>query len=205
MENKLQELTQKLYNEGLSKGKEEAGQLVADARTQAEKIVNDAKAQAEQIIRAAEQRSEELRKNTMTELSLAGRQTLGTLKQQIEKLVILQGVAPAVKAANADPQFVKEMLLKVASNWNAGSADRIDLKAVLPAETQEAFRTVVEDAAKSNFADTLEIVFDNGVKSGFKIGPRDGSYYISFSDADFDALLKEYLRPQVAKMLFAEE
>ena len=44
--------------------------------------------------------------------------------------------------------------------------------------------------------------YSNEVKSGFKVGAKDGGYYISFSDADFDALLGEYLREKVSDMLF---
>ena len=39
MQNKLQELTDKLYNEGLSKGKQEGEELLAKAKVQAEEIV----------------------------------------------------------------------------------------------------------------------------------------------------------------------
>ena len=39
MQNKLQELTDKLYNEGLSKGKQEAELLRANAKKEAEKII----------------------------------------------------------------------------------------------------------------------------------------------------------------------
>ena len=39
MENKLQQLTQKLYDEGLEKGRAEADKLVADAKAEARKIV----------------------------------------------------------------------------------------------------------------------------------------------------------------------
>lgn len=39
MENKLQQLTQKLYDEGLEKGRAEADKLVADAKAEAQKIV----------------------------------------------------------------------------------------------------------------------------------------------------------------------
>ena len=46
MQNKLQELTDKLYQEGLSKGKEEGERILADAKAQAEKILAEAKAQA---------------------------------------------------------------------------------------------------------------------------------------------------------------
>ena len=49
--NKLQELTRKLYNDGLEKGRAEADALVAEARQQAAAIVAEAKAAAEVGIR----------------------------------------------------------------------------------------------------------------------------------------------------------
>lgn len=204
MENKLQELTQKLYNEGLSKGQQEATQIVTDAKKEAQNIIDSAKKEAEAILKTAKQNSEDIKKNTNTELSLAARQTIGELKQRIEKMIILKGISPAVNAANDDPEFVKQLLLNVATSWNGGSSSKIDLTAVLPADQQAKFQTILSDSAKASLTNGLEITFDNKVKSGFKIGPKDGSFYISFSNEDFDALLKEYLRPQVTKILFEE-
>ena len=54
MENKLQQLTQKLYDEGLEKGRAEADKLVADAKAEARKIVAEARAEAEEIVKKAE-------------------------------------------------------------------------------------------------------------------------------------------------------
>ena len=42
MQNKLQELTDKLYNEGLSKGKQEGEDILAKAKVQADEIVTKA-------------------------------------------------------------------------------------------------------------------------------------------------------------------
>ena len=42
MENKLQELTNKLYEEGLAKGRSDAERLVADAQAKADAIVREA-------------------------------------------------------------------------------------------------------------------------------------------------------------------
>ena len=42
MENKLQQLTQKLYEEGLEKGRSEAEKCVAEAQEKAAKIIADA-------------------------------------------------------------------------------------------------------------------------------------------------------------------
>jgi hypothetical protein len=46
---------------------------------------------------------------------------------------------------------------------------------------------------------------DEKMKSGFKVAPKDGGYYISFTDEDFDALFREYLRPKVAELLYGDK
>ena len=41
MENKIQELTDKIYREGVEKGNEEAQRLIANAQEEAKKIIED--------------------------------------------------------------------------------------------------------------------------------------------------------------------
>lgn len=43
MQDKLQQLTEKLYNEGLAKGKQEAESLLKSAKEESEKMLSDAK------------------------------------------------------------------------------------------------------------------------------------------------------------------
>ena len=47
--NKLQELTQKLYNDGLEKGRSDAERLVAEAQEKAAAILAEANAKADAI------------------------------------------------------------------------------------------------------------------------------------------------------------
>lgn len=202
MENKLQELTQKLYNEGLSKGREQADQLIADAQSKAKKIIADAQAQAEKITADAKRQAEELTKNTQTEITLASRQAVSTLKQSIASMIVAKSVSGSVSKANVDPSFVKELLLIVAKNWQGAGSQKLELTAQLPADKQAEFGKEFESSAKGLMEQGVEIVYSSGIKSGFRIAPKDGGYYISFTDADFDALLGEYLRPKVSEILF---
>ena len=80
MENKLQELTKKLYDEGLEKGRAEADRLVGEAKNEAAKIVAEARAQAEEIVKKARDKAEDVEKNTMTEIALAGKQAAAKIK-----------------------------------------------------------------------------------------------------------------------------
>ena len=50
MENKIQELTDKIYREGVEKGNEEAQRLISSAHEEAAKIVEDARKEADSIV-----------------------------------------------------------------------------------------------------------------------------------------------------------
>ena len=48
----------------------------------------------------------------------------------------------------------------------------------------------------------INVTFSKQIAGGFKIGPKNGGYLISFSDNDFERLIAEYLRPATKKLLF---
>ena len=64
MDTKIQELTDKIYNEGVEKGNEEAGRIIAEANAQKDTIIKDAEAEAKRIVAAAEKQAAELKKKT---------------------------------------------------------------------------------------------------------------------------------------------
>lgn len=193
MENtKLQQLTDKLYQEGLEKGRAEAESLVAEAEARAAKIVAEAEARAAKIAADAERKAEDVEKNAMTEIALAGKQAVAKIKSEIETLIVAKVTAEGIKSANLDPAFIKDMLLAVAANWNNGA--KADLKALLPEAKKAELGAAFDSAAKALLAEGVEVGFSNDVKSGFKVGEKNGGYYISFSDESFEALLGGYLR-----------
>ena len=199
--NKLHELTQKLYNDGLEKGRSEAERLVAEAKEQAAKIIADAKAEAEAMTKAAEVRAEDIAKNAMTEITLAGRQAVAKIKSELAEAVIMKSAGAAVKAATMDAEFIKDMLPTVAQNWNAATVD-VSLVALLPEERRAELDAAISKCAAECAKAGIEVGYSKAVKNGFKLGEKGGGYYIAFTDESFDALLKEYLREKVSNMLF---
>ena len=204
MENKLEQLTRKLYDEGLSKGRARADELVAEAEEKAKKIVADARAEAERILIEAQQSANELKKNTQTEIALAARQSVATLKESIRTMIVTRTADKAVSGAMLDEKFVKELLLEVVRNWKTNGEDS-QLKVLLTAARRQELEAAFAASTKSLLEEGVELEYADGVKNGFRIGPKDGGYYLSFSDTDFNALLEEYLRPQVAELLYGEK
>ena len=166
-----------------------------------EKKQEEAKAEAEAIAKAAEDRAEDIAKNAMTEIALAGRQAMTKIKAELAEAVIMKTTGAAVKSATMDAAFVKDMLLAMANNWNAATVD-VSLKALLPEEKRAELDAVMQASAAELAKAGVEVGYSKEVKTGFKLGEKNGGYYISFTDESFDALLKEYLREKVSNMLF---
>ena len=102
MQNKLQELTDKLYNEGLSKGKAEGEAILAKANSEAEEIIAQAKKKADAIVAKAQKDAEDLKTKTAGDIALASRQTVSETRQAIEKLIVTEATDAKVKAALSD-------------------------------------------------------------------------------------------------------
>jgi V/A-type H+-transporting ATPase subunit E len=205
MNDKLEQLTQKLYTEGLAEGRAEGNRILAEAEAKAKKIVSEAEAEAAEIVKKATRAAEDLQKNTMTELSLASREAVGKLKDEIATMIVAKSVEGGVKQAGIDPEFIKEILLSVAKNWDGASSGKVTLSALLPESKQKELDAAFEKSAKELLAGGIEVGYSADVKSGFKVGAKNGGYYISFSDEDFQSLLGSYLRERVSTILYNKE
>ncbi|HAF30494.1 MAG TPA: V-type ATP synthase subunit E [Bacteroidales bacterium] len=205
MENKLQELTQKLYNEGVEKANVEAEKILAEAKSEAEKLKQEAEKEAQKIIANANQKSAEIKKNVDAELNLAAKQTIRTVKQQITDLIVSKVIDEPVKKAFDDEKFVKEIIETVVKNWNPQKNETIDLSVLLPTELEKEFTKIFTAKSGKELNANLELSFSDSIKGGFKIGPADGSYKISFSEDDFENFFKSFLRPKTIEMLYPGE
>jgi V/A-type H+-transporting ATPase subunit E len=205
MENKLQELTQKLYNEGVEKANEEADKILAEAKSEADKLKQDAEKDAQKIIADAEQKSAEIKKNVDAELNLAAKQTIRTVKQQITDMIVSKVINEPVKKAFDDVKFVKEIIETVVKNWDPQKNETIDLSVLLPADLEKEFAKFFNAKSGKELNANLELSFSDTIKGGFKVGPADGSYKISFSEEDFENFFKSYLRPKTIELLYPGE
>ena len=200
MQNKLQELTDKLYNEGLSKGKQEGEELLAKAKVQADEIVAKAKAEAAAIIAAANKEAEDLKTKVQGDLKMAAGQSIAATKKDIETLVVAKMTEAEVKNALTSADFVKEVILAVAKGFN--TEDAVDLEVVLPESLKKDLEGFVSKELSKVLKGGIEASFSKKIAGGFTIGPKDGGYFISFTNETFNALISEYLRPATKKILF---
>ena len=197
---KLQELTQKLYEEGLAKGKTEGDRILLNAREQADEIVKAAREEAEAIVAKARKEAEDYRTKVEGDVKMAATQTIQETKAALENLVVAKAVDAPAKAALADEGYVKELIGAVAAKF-APEVDG-DLSIILPEALKGKLDAYVSDALAKSIGKGVTLDFSKKLSGGFTIGPKDGGYYISFSDESFADLIGSYLRPATKKLLF---
>ena len=196
MENKIQELPEKIYAEGVEKGNAEAARLVEDAKAQAAEIVKSAQAEAEAIVAAAEKKAAELDANSRSEVKLYGAQAVNALKSEAANIITDTVVKAAVKEALAG-DTMKALIVKIAERWSAN--EQIVISTAEAAELKAFFAK----NAKALLDKGVEIKQVNGLKTSFSMAPADGSYKVNFGEGEFEAYFKAFLRPQMVELLFA--
>ncbi|MEG1543152.1 MAG: hypothetical protein RR382_01325 [Tannerellaceae bacterium] len=196
MDTKIQELTDKIYREGVEKGNEEAGRIIAGANAEKQAILSEAEAEAKQIVAAAQKQAVELKKNTEAELQLFAAQSVEALKSEVTNLITGKIASANVRAIVSDAAFMQQVILEMTKQWAKNEALTIQTADAV------ALTKYFEANAKELLNKGIKIEKVNGKDAGFTILPSDGSYKVSFGEDEFVEFFKEFLRPGLVEMLF---
>ena len=114
-------------------------------------------------------------------------------------------ILEAFPEENLDIETIDKIYEELENNGieiNYLDEEPVDLEVVLP----ESLKGDLEEFVANELAKTLkggvEASFSKKVAGGFNIGPKNGGYFVSFTDETFNALISEYLRPATKKILF---
>ena len=196
MESKIQELTTKLLNEGVEKGKIEAEKIIAAAKEESAKIVANAKSEAADIEAAAKKNADAIKENTVAELKMYSAQALSALKTEVTNVLTDATVEDVVKKTVADKDFMNQFILRLAEKWGAQE----DI--VITTEDADGLKALFAKQAKALLDKSVKIEGVHGQKALFTVQPADGSYKVNFGEAEFEDYFKSFLRPQLVDMLF---
>ncbi len=203
MQTKLQELTEKIYNEGVEKARQEAEAILNEAREKAAAIEIQAQKTADSIVKEAEEKAETLKQHVDSELKMSISQAISALKQELANQLTMKAVQPGLKEVFSNVDFLKSVVQKVVSVW--AEKDTMDMKVVMAGKDRKELETFFKNQLADELNKGLELSFSEGVKSGFKVGPAAGGYLISFTDQDFISFFKTYLRPRTSELLFEQK
>lgn len=200
MENKLDILTKKLYDEGVDKARQEAENIINQAKQEAEKIVAEAKAKADQMNADAEADVANLKKKAESEMTLSARQAITALKQAIANLVAGNVAGEVAKVGFEEKAFIQELLMTIVKKWDVAGGN-LDMEILLSADEKNKFESFVTAKYKDLLDKGLAVNVGN-LEEGFVIQPKDGGFQIAFSEKLFEAFFNQYIKGFTKKLLF---
>ena len=196
MDSQIQALTEKVYQEGVLKGEQEAAKILADANAQAEQVERDARARAEQIIAEAQRSASELKSNTERELKLNASKLIEATKASIVDVLAGRIAGDSVQALTANPELLQRVVLEIAKGF--------DLKhgVEITSNQAEELKAYFAQNAKALLEEGLTIKQVAGKATQYTIRPQNGSFKVEIGEQEFVELFKSILRPQLAQELF---
>ena len=196
MDSQIQALTEKVYQEGVLKGEQEAAKILAAANAQAEQVERDARTRAEQIIAEAQRSASELKSNTERELKLNASKLIEATKASIVDVLAGRIAGDSVPALTANPELLQRVVLEIAKGF--------DLKhgVEITSSQAEELKAYFAQNAKALLEEGLTIKQVAGKATQYTILPQNGSFKVEIGEQEFVELFKSILRPQLAQELF---
>jgi len=195
MENKVQEITDKIYREGVEKGEAEAQKIMEAAEAEKAALLKKAQHDAEKILADAKKSADELHRNTQAELQLYAGRAVEALKSEIANLVTGCVVDVVVKET-VNNEWLQKLMLTLAADWVNKE------NVVIQTADADVLTQYFAKRAKELLGKGVKIEQVNGKPADFAIMPADKGYKVQFGEAEFAAYFREFLRPQLVEMLF---
>ena len=173
---------------------------IETAKTAIKNYIAKAQAEAAQIVAAAQKQADEIKTKVASDIRMASSQSLAATRNDIETLVVGKMTDEAVKKALTSAEFVKELIQAVAAKFTTEGP--VDLALILPESLQKELEPFATKELAKILGAGVEASFSKKVSGGFQIGPKDGGYFVSFTEDTFKQLIAEYLRPTTKKLLF---
>lgn len=209
-------LIERLREEGVNKGRQEAERIVRDAEHRAEWLVSQAQEEADRLLAAARAKSERLERSTQEALQVAARDAVLNLKTQLSAQFAAQVrrlVSHQLSNEALLEKLILELMARVREDLRLDESKKIAV--VLPRDVvgieelrrrpeqlkEGTLSHFVLSVAKDMLRDGVSFIFDDEVKSGLMLRLGEGEVEIDLSDQAVAALLMAHLQPRFRALL----
>ena len=197
----LTTLIEKVHNEGIQKANEEAQQIIAEAKRQSAELMKETEQHIAKMKENSLNEINRIRENLNNEMKTVGQQAVSTVKNELAAIITNRIKLPEISETLQEKEFLQQIILTVLQKWNPADTN-FKLELLLNKNDETQLQDFFEQRIKKELGDGIEIIVENKIKSGFKIGVKNENYYVSFSDEDFENFFKGYLRKKTLEWIY---
>jgi len=195
MEVKLENLIEKLRQEGVEEAQRASEEILADAKKKADAVIREAEKKANAIVADAEKKAESFKKNSERVVEQAVRDSVLLFKNKLSDL--FDSVFKEAVSSVMDEKFLKDMILKLVDQWSKGR----DLEISLNKNDIKKLEDVLFAGTGKKLKDGITLVPDQDIEAGFRISVKGDDLYYDFSDESVGEILKKFLSPKIQEIL----
>lgn len=197
MEVQLENLINRIKDEGIRTAEERAEIIVRDAEEKAARIIADARQEADNLIKKGESDAARREASGRESLKQAHRDTLIALRSEITAL--LDGIVKSEAARALQGDSLADIITSVIKNWKPENSGSFDL--ILPESDASHLQAALRSALAEKMKQGIEIKPSGDLKAGFRISGKDGEWFYDFTDEELAEVLSARLSGSVVKAM----
>lgn len=196
METQLQDIIDRIHDEGVKGAEKRAHEIIEQAEHRAQERITAAREEAEQIKRDAKAEAARSQASGEAAIRQSARDLLLSVSKQLEALFSSLQAEAVGEALTADrmASIIEQMI----GSWIKDVGQSLDVL------VSESDRDALEKALRTRLASRLKGGFEvrpvKGIAAGFRVG-GEGSAYFDVSAATIAELLATYLNPRLAEIV----
>ncbi len=198
MDVQLQELIQKIKDDGVAVADAQASKIKTEAEAKAEEIISEAESKAEEIIKNAKSETKRMEKASEEAIIQAGRNMLLSFRESL--IAELDNLVKTETSKAESGELLAKLIPETVKNW-AKNSDASELSVLLSEKDLKSLEKTLFAELKDEISKGMEIKPDKTLSSGFRIGVKNGSAYYDYSAESVAELFCNYLNPKLAALM----
>lgn len=199
MSQQVQELIDKIKTEGLAAADQKAREIEEHAQRSAQGILSEANKRAQELLLDAEEEIRKKQEASRTALQQASRDTLLSLKKEVQKL--LYKVVAAQVADALTPQKLSDIIAEIADKAVDGKSAGAGIEVVLNPKDLKELRDGFFAKLQKQFKDPVHFQASEDIGKGFTVSFDQGKSSFDFSQEALAEYLSGYLNEELAALL----
>ena len=199
MSQQVQELIDKIKTEGLAAADQKARELEEQAKRNAQGILNEANKRAQDLLLDAEEEIRKKQEASRTALQQASRDTLLSLKKEVQKL--LHKVITAQVADVLTPQKLSDIIVEIVHKAVDGKSADAGIEVVLSLKDLKELRDGFLAQLQKQFKGPVHFQASEDIGKGFMVSFDQGKSSFDFSQEALAEYLSVYLNEELAALV----
>ncbi len=198
MEIQLQELIDKIRQDGVGAAEAEAEKILNSAEAEAQRIIAEAKTEADKILANAKNETARMEKSSEDAIRQAGRNLLISFRESVarELKAIISESVDAVYSS----QLLEKIIVDVVERWSVNPEVQ-NLAVILNNDDIARLEKTMMASLKERVKKGVTLKANDNFDGGFRIVANDDDVYYDYSEDTVVEMLSNYLSPKIAKLM----